>query len=261
MAEIPSLPQRAFVVGAQRRSELASAFQAGAESYDKIRPSYPDGALDFTLHQQPATAVDIGCGSGIFTEQLVSRGLQVRAVDPSADMLSVLSRRLPQIQITCAGGEHTGLPEDGFDLVTYAQAWHWVDHPKASAEAARLLHSGGQLVLLWNQLDVSVPWVHRLARIMHAGDVHRPELEPPLGPQFGKPEPGIWHWTMDLDFQQIVELTKSRSYYRKSSESTRAKVEANLAWYWGEHLGHEPDEKVQVPYLTHAWRSRRRTRR
>ncbi|MGO2068437.1 class I SAM-dependent methyltransferase [Glutamicibacter arilaitensis] len=261
MAEIPSLPQRAFVVGAQRRTELASAFQTDAESYDKIRPSYPQEALDFTLQHQPSTAIDIGCGSGIFTEQLVSAGLEVSAVDPSAEMLSVLSQRLPQIQVTCAPGEDTGLASDSADLVTYAQAWHWVDHPKASAEAARLLHDGGWLTLLWNQLDVSVPWVHRLARIMHAGDVHRPELEPPLGAQFQKPEHGIWHWSMPLEFQEIIELTKSRSYYRRSSEATRAKVEANLDWYWHEHLGHEQGEKVQVPYLTHAWRSRRRTRR
>lgn len=136
-----------------------------------------------------------------------------------------------------------------------------MDHPKASAEAARLLRSDGWLTLLWNQLDVTVPWVHRLARIMHAGDVHRPELEPPLGTQFSKPEHGIWHWSMELDFAQIVELTKSRSYYRRANESTRAKVEANLAWYWMEHLGHAAETKVQVPYLTHAWRARRRTRR
>ncbi|MGP9527485.1 MULTISPECIES: class I SAM-dependent methyltransferase [Micrococcaceae] len=261
MSEIPSLPQRAFVVSAKRRDELASAFQSGAESYDKIRPSYPQLALDFTLQDQPKVAVDIGCGSGIFTEQLVAQGLDVTAVDPSQDMLSVLAKRLPQVATVCASGEATSLDEDSVDLVTYAQAWHWVDHPKASAEAARLLHDHGWLTLLWNQLDVSVPWVHRLARIMHAGDVHRPELEPPLGREFSKPEHGIWHWSMSLDFEEIVELTKSRSYYRKSSPTTQAKVESNLRWYWNEHLGHELGDKVQVPYLTHAWRSRRRARR
>ncbi|MFJ2619050.1 class I SAM-dependent methyltransferase [Glutamicibacter sp. NPDC087344] len=261
MAEIPSLPQRAFTVDAVRRAELAAAFQTEADSYDKIRPAYPAAALDFTLQSQPRTAVDIGCGSGIFTAQLVARGLDVSAVDPSADMLRVLSERLPQVPSTCAAGEDTGLPGNEFDVVTYAQAWHWVDHPKASAEAARLLRSGGWLTLLWNQLDVSVGWVHRLARIMHAGDVHRPELEPPLGKEFSKPEHGIWHWSMELDFAEIIELTKSRSYYRRASESTRSKVEANLSWYWMEHLGHAPEAKVQVPYLTHAWRARRGTRR
>ena len=261
MSEIPSLPQRAFTVDAQRRAELASAFQTGAESYDKIRPSYPEAALDFTLQGDPAKAVDIGCGSGIFTEQLVARGLDVTAVDPSQDMLDVLSRRLPDVRMVRAGGEDTGLAAGSAQLVTYAQAWHWVEHQAASAEAARLLTEGGWLVLLWNQLDVSIPWVHRLARIMHAGDVHRPDLQPPVGREFAAPEHGLWHWSMGLDFAELVELTKSRSYYRKSNENTRAKVEGNLEWYWCEHLGYSSTESVAVPYLTHAWRARKRTLR
>lgn len=261
MSQTPSLPQRAFVVNAQRRSEMASAYQAGAEAYDKIRPAYPEAALDFALEHTPRTAVDIGCGTGIFTGQMVARAVQAIAVDPSREMLDVLKLRLPGVRTVCAGGEDTGLPAHSTELVTYAQAWHWVEHDAASAEAARLLVDRGMLVLLWNQLDVTVPWVHRLARIMHAGDVHRPEHKPPLGAQFSDPEQGLWHWSMALDLADVIELTKSRSYYRKSSDATRAKVEANLKWYWCEHLGHNSREAVAVPYLTHAWRARKRPRR
>lgn len=258
MSEIPSLPQRAFTVNAQRRSDMATAYQTDAKDYDKIRPAYPNAALDFALAHQPKQAVDIGCGSGIFTEQLVSRGLSVTAVDPSQDMLDVLHRRLPTVATVCAGAEDTGLAAQSVQLISCAQAWHWVDPELASVEAARLLEDDGWLVLLWNQLDVAVDWVHRLARIMHAGDVHRPDHVPPLGKQFTVPEQGLWHWTMPLDLAEIIELTKSRSYYRKSSDATRAKVEANLRWYWGEHLGHAATAKVDVPYLTHAWRARKR---
>lgn len=258
MSEIPSLPQRAFAVDPMRRTDMATAYQSEAESYDRIRPSYPDAALDFALHHAPRVAVDIGCGSGIFTEQLVRSGLEVTAVDPSQDMLSVLQRRLPEVRTVSAGGEATGLAEGQAQLITYAQAWHWVDHELASVEAARLLGDDGWIVLLWNQLDVQVPWVHRLARIMHAGDVHRPDHRPPLGKQFTTPEQGLWHWAMQLTLAEVIELTKSRSYYRKSSESTRAKVEANLRWYWNEHLEHDADARVEVPYLTHAWRARKR---
>ncbi|WP_404290022.1 class I SAM-dependent methyltransferase [Glutamicibacter arilaitensis] len=262
MPEIPSLPRRAFTMKPERRADLASAYESGAAAYDSIRPSYPSEALDFALAGKPVNrAIDIGCGSGIFTEQLVQAGLDVWAVDPSQDMLTVLAERIPQVHTVCASGESTGLPENSAELITFAQAWHWVDPPLASAEAARLLRNEGSLVLLWNQLDVQVPWVHRLARIMHAGDVHRPEIAPPLGKEFGTPESGIWHWHMELDLQGILELTRSRSYYRRSKEETRAKVEQNLTWYWCEHLGFETAEVIEVPYLTHAWRARRRVRR
>lgn len=246
----------------ERRADLASAYEVDAKAYDSIRPSYPREALEFTLLDESIQdAVDIGCGSGLFTEQLVGAGLSVCAVDPSQDMLRVLAERVPGVRTVCASGEQTGLAEKSADLITYAQAWHWVDPPQASAEAARILRDGAVISLLWNQFDVQVPWVHRLTRIMHAGDVHRPEIAPPLGKEFSTPESGIWHWFMELDLQGILELTRSRSYYRRSKAETQAKVEKNLQWYWCEHLGYQAQEIVRVPYLTHAWRARRRPRR
>jgi SAM-dependent methyltransferase len=37
------------------------------------------------------------------------------------------------------------------DLVTCAQAWHWVDHARASAEVARVLRPGGTFAMWWSQ--------------------------------------------------------------------------------------------------------------
>jgi hypothetical protein len=53
----------------------------------------------------------------------------------------------------------------------------------------------------------------------------------------------------------LMELTKSRSYYLRAGESTRAKVLANLDWYLHEHLAYSPDQEIDLPYLTLAWRA------
>ena len=45
----------------------------------------------------------------------------------------------------------------------------------------RVLAPNGVLALVWNQLDVTIPWVHRLARIMHAGNVLREGFRPATG--------------------------------------------------------------------------------
>ena len=103
--------------------------------------------------------------------------------------------------------------------------------------------------------ELLAPWVHRLSRIMHAGDVHKPDFRPPLGPEFTGLANHLTRWEDPVRTADIIELTKSRSYYLAASEATRAKVLANLGWYLHEHLGHTADELLTLPYLTQAWRA------
>jgi SAM-dependent methyltransferase len=170
-------------------------------------------------------------------------------------MLEQLRRTLPEVAAVEGTAEQTGLPPAAFDLVTAAQAWHWCDPVRASTEAARILRPHGVLGLIWNQLDTSVPWVHRLSRIMHAGDVHKPHFRPPLGPEFTGLESHLTRWEDPVTTADIQELAKSRSYYLAAGEATRAKVLANLGWYLHEHLGHGPGDVIALPYLTQSWRA------
>ncbi|MBG6189733.1 SAM-dependent methyltransferase [Arthrobacter sp. CAN_A212] len=240
-----------------RRVHLAGGYLDGGEQYDRVRPGYPSESVDWSVPHGARAAVDLGAGTGLFTAELVKRGLQVTAVDPSSDMLGVLSAKLPQVTTVVGTAESTGLAVASTDLVTIAQAWHWLDPVAASAEVARLLVPGGRLALLWNQLDVSVPWVHRLSRIMHAGDVYTPEYQPAIGPGFGVAQHLTARWNQQLRTTDIIELAKSRSYYRRASPAIRVKVEANLDWYLHEHLGFNGEAAVDLPYFTHSWRADR----
>lgn len=266
---IPSLPRSAPDIRADHRAQFGTAFGAGADAYARIRPDYPGGVVlflkNFLKHDdaahRPLSALDAGAGTGIFSAQLARAGFTVTAADPSAEMLA---------QIPCgnesggvservvARGEELPFADGSFDLVTYAQAWHWVDAGKASAEAARVLSAAGVLGLIWNQLDVTIPWVHRLSRIMHAGDVHRPDFQPEVGEDFSKLTPWEAHWEQPMTPESIIELAKTRSYYLRSSDAVRVKVEANLRWYLYEHLGHTAGAEVGLPYVTHAWAARKR---
>ncbi|MGO4120348.1 class I SAM-dependent methyltransferase [Arthrobacter sp. YAF16] len=239
----------------QRRRELGQSFQDGGEHYDRVRPGYPADSADWLIPAGAHDAADLGAGTGKFTALLVQRGLRTVAVDPSPDMLDQLRRALPEVAAVEGTAEHTGLASGAFDLVTVAQAWHWCDPLLASTEAARILRPHGVLGLIWNQLDTSVPWVHRLSRIMHAGDVHKPHFTPPLGPEFIGLESHLTRWEDPVTTQDVMELTKSRSYYLRAGESTRAKVLANLDWYLHEHLGHTAGQLLPLPYLTQSWRA------
>ena len=252
------------VFDAQRRRHMAAAFLEGGDHYHKVRPGYPGGSLQWLLEtagntqaRQVRDALDIGAGTGKYTQLLAQRGWRITAVDPSADMLARLSADLPGATTLTGTAEHLGLPGASADLAVVAQAWHWCDPLAASTEIARVLRPGGALGLVWNQLDVGVPWVHRLARIMHAGDVHKPDFRPTIGPEFGTAEAHNTRWAQAVTPEEIMELAKSRSYYLRAPEPIRAKVVGNLQWYLFDHLGHAPGADLELPYLTQTWRARR----
>lgn len=241
----------------ERRQQLGSSFQDGGEHYHRVRPGYPADAADWLVPGDARTAVDIGAGTGKFTALLLERGLATTAVDPSEDMLAQLRKDFPEATALVGTAEATGLADSAFDVATVAQAWHWCDPLQASTELARILRPGGVLGLIWNQLDTAVPWVHRLSRIMHAGDVHKAGFRPVVGPEFTGLESHLSHWEDPLLPEDIMELTKSRSYYLRANEATRAKVMGNLEWYLYEHLGHAPGEVIRLPYVTRSWRARK----
>ncbi|WP_442864231.1 class I SAM-dependent methyltransferase [Arthrobacter sp. ATA002] len=207
-----------------------------------------------TGREPGARVADIGAGTGKYTRSLLSAGYRPTAVDPSADMLRQLQHALPGVPVKVGTAEATGLTASSMDAVTVAQAWHWCDPLAASAELARILRPGGFLGLVWNQLDVSVPWVHRYSRIIHAGDVLRPNFRPVTGPEFVPDASSVTPWSQPMTCGDLVELAKSRSYYLSAAEPVRRRVLANLDWYLFEHLGHRPGEPVELPYLTLSWR-------
>lgn len=242
-------------LGQGRREELGQSFQDGGEHYEQVRPGYPPTAAEWLIPHAAKDALDVGAGTGKFTALLLERGLVVTAVDPSADMLEQLAVQHPGAAAALGTAEATGLAAAAFDVVSVAQAWHWCDPVSASTELARVLRPGGTLGLVWNQLDTSIPWVHRLSRIMHAGDVYKPDHRPDVGPEFGALEGTVFRWSDAVSTAGLMELTKSRSYYLRANAATRAKVLGNLDWYLHDHLGHSESDVLELPYLTLAWRA------
>ena len=162
------------------RSGAAEAFTRDATRYDAARPTYPASLGELV---GPGTVCDVGAGTGKFTQLLDDGSRSVFACDPSGDMTRVFHTVLPAVPVWRATAEATGLADDSVDALTCAQTWHWVDVPAASREADRVIQPGGRLVLCWNTLAVRHPWVLRLSRIMHSGDVQRegfyPEVSAP----------------------------------------------------------------------------------
>lgn len=265
-------------VGATRL-HLQNPYELAGE-YHTVRPRYPDAAVAALLADTENIA-DIGAGTGILTRQLLAaaaenaKPLRIKAIEPSAQMRAQLAKNLHDsaantrtsgtrrretpahsVEILSGTGEATGLPENSVDLVVYGQSWHWVAAQAAAVEAARLLettHKNARLAIIYNQLNVAVPWVKRLTRIMRSGDVQRPERPPTLTDIFNTPQLQVFDWARHPTPEQLMALGRSHSSYLQSSMAGREHMQRNLSWYLYEHLGFKTGQTLEVPYRTLLW--------
>ena len=238
-----------FVDAAHRR-ESAWAFRTGADTYDDVRPGYPPEVL--SLLDAHLTVADLGAGTGKLTRALVDAGHRVLASDPSPDMVRVLRSRL-DVPVWRATAEATALRDGAVDAVTCAQTWHWVDAEAACRELDRVVRPGGRVVLVWNNLDVSHPWILRLARIMHSGDIQRPGFLPAVHEPWRVVEELRTGWVQHLRTGQLFDLMASRSYWLRSSAAVRERMTENLRWYLFDRLEFQEGQLLPIPYRTDAF--------
>ena len=126
-------------------------FSSKSEDYSKFRPSYPDVAIDWLFEKcGDVHTLDVGAGTGIFTKALLRKFSQVAAVEPNDDMRAQFRKFLPEIICSGGTGEATGCPDASVDLITVAQAFHWLDAERFKAEAMRILRPGGKIAIVWN---------------------------------------------------------------------------------------------------------------
>ncbi|WP_129841713.1 class I SAM-dependent methyltransferase [Streptomyces sp. RFCAC02] len=146
-----------------RTAHLASSFNAVAADYAAARPSYPPALYD-AIEELTGRAIagsrvlDIGAGTGLGTRPLHERGARVTAAEPGAGMAAQFRAALPGVPLLRANGNALPFAPGVFDLVTYAQAWHWTDPARSVPEALRVLRPAGAVALWWNRSDPADPW-------------------------------------------------------------------------------------------------------
>lgn len=146
---------------------LAKSFERIGADYDRYRPGFPQASADLVAPTPVRAALDLGAGTGKFTELLCGRAEHVIAVEPSSAMLDVLRVKLPTVEALQGSAERIPVPDGGVDVVAVAQAFHWFDRATACAEIARVLVPGGTLGLIWNHSDPTSAWDRAAHRIAH----------------------------------------------------------------------------------------------
>jgi SAM-dependent methyltransferase len=126
------------------------SFNVLAESYDRFmgRYSAPLAPLfaDFGGVALGTRVLDVGCGPGALTAELVSRlgGGMVSAADPSESFVATVHERFPEVTVLQAPAERLPFPKGEFDGALAQLAVHFMKDPvQGLGEMARVTRSGG----------------------------------------------------------------------------------------------------------------------
>lgn len=241
----------------EEKLEHARSFGGVADVYEASRPDYPADAVTWLVRDDQRHVVDVGAGTGKLTRALVADGREVVAVDPSPEMLSVLRSSVPGVETLIGTGERMPLPDESVDAVTFAQAWHWVEPPAASAEAGRVLKPGGTLGLIWNFRDERVDWVRELGVAMHAdGDQYTEGMDenPRVFAPFGEPERAKFEWSQPFTREGLLDLVRSRSYFAVMGPEQQSETIAAVGQLIDTHPQTVGLETIELPYVTLAFR-------
>jgi SAM-dependent methyltransferase len=141
-----------------RRVRLSRTFDEDAELYDRARPGYPPELFDDLTEVAgvgPGCRVlEVGAGTGKATLPLAERGCRITAVERGAAMAAVARRNLAgfeTVEIVAADFETWPLPQEPFDAVVAATAFHWIDPAVRMTKAADALRPGGALAVIATQ--------------------------------------------------------------------------------------------------------------
>jgi ubiquinone/menaquinone biosynthesis C-methylase UbiE len=126
------------------------SFDVTASAYDRFmgRFSEPLAAefADLVAARPGDRALDVGCGPGALTAELVRRlgADAVTAVDPSASFVSAARERFPAVDVHRASAESLPFADDAFDVAAAQLVVHFMADPVAGlAEMARVTRPGG----------------------------------------------------------------------------------------------------------------------
>jgi ubiquinone/menaquinone biosynthesis C-methylase UbiE len=244
-----------------RKLTRAASFERAAAEYDRGRPIYPPEAVEWMLPAGVRDALDLGAGTGKFTGLLAVRELRVTAVDPSPAMLERLRASVPGVSTLEGTAERIPMPDSSVDVVTSAQAWHWVDETLAFPEVARVLRPGGTLALVWNFRSNNEGWRGEFARIID-DRVESEELARVLAgatpSQFEEFQHEAFPWTQTVDRDRLLDLVASRSVFITASDEERASVLARVSHLLDTHPELRGRTFYDLDYRAHAFRARKR---
>src|SRR6185312_12933471 len=150
LARTPSPNRRTLPRGTAQSYGVAMGFDGAAVDYDRFMGRYSTGLsgpfADFADVGAGQRVLDVGCGPGALTAELVARlgASSVAAVDPSLSYATAAQERFPDARIEVARAGALPFPDAEFDASLAQLVVHFLADPVHDLrEMARVTRDGG----------------------------------------------------------------------------------------------------------------------
>lgn len=142
-----------------RSEEQKEYYNQTAQHYDQWHLAPPSAKVvdawnfknlqNFLPPQKIGKTLDLGCGTGRLSNNLLSISQEVYGVDFSAEVLKIAQKKYPTLRLSCAEVVNLPYENDYFDLVVInGSLHHFFALAETLKEAHRVLKTNGYLVLL-----------------------------------------------------------------------------------------------------------------
>jgi len=133
-----------------RQNAPVTTFNVAAGAYDRFMGRYSvllsSGMADLAGVRAGQRVLDVGCGPGALTAELVARtgAANVSAVDPSVSFVEAARGRHPGVDVRQASAEALPFSDDRFDAALAQLVVHFMSDPVGGIrEMARVTRPGG----------------------------------------------------------------------------------------------------------------------
>jgi hypothetical protein len=231
-------------------------FSRQASLYRASRPGYPPELFALLAAVAPARqfALDCATGNGQAALDLAGHFAQVIASDLSPAQLSH-RRHHPRVRYVAATAEQLPIADGCVDLVTVAQALHWLDLPTFYAEVRRVGRPGA----------VVAAWTYGLLRVAPGIDRVVSRLYTDLVGPYWPPERALVEsgyrdlpfpfetipappfalradWTLERLLVYLASWSAVQRFQEATGEDPVDLVRADLASAWGDPAATRPVE-------------------
>ena len=213
--------------------------------YDKMRPTYPQALYDHIFAYKEitatSTALEIGIGTGQATRPILDTGCALTAVE-LGDSLSAFAaekfRSYPNFSVITAAFPDVSLPDNSFDLIYSATAFHWIPEEAGYTKVFSLLKSGGIFALFSNHPipDKDNEHLHAALQKIYSED----KTMTPHSPNSANPPEVIAQIPLKYDFTD----TKLHLYHRTRSFTSAEYID--LLMTYSDHNSRPPEFHARI---------------